>query len=600
MPPIIKKEGRQTPPDWAIKQRHLIDLMNRAAVNFVGKYTRPDGTLIWRSEWPGMDGSDDGYESFQTFPLLYLLGGSEEIHHLARRLWNSVTRQFTTYGQVEREFDGYYDWMHHGESSTYLYYLALCDSDRTIDRERALRFAGFYTGEDPDASNWDPELKMIRSPINGSRGPRSEMSAEDWVTHRHILADYLAPYEDVPGLDTGDPFACADWNDDDVFARILHLMNRRMVPGDVPLNLTATSLVTNAYLYTGDPRYREWVTDYLAAWQRRAAENDGIIPDNVGPTGIAGELMDGKWWGGYYGWRWPHGSMNLLESTLVAGANAAMLTGDTSWLDLHRSQGDLLWSLRCEQEGAVVVPHRRGDTGWFDFRPPLSRLPIQLWFMTRNHGDWERIHEWFPDRTAWYRDRPAFGQAGHFWPERWFGYIKGENPSFPDQVLDDTFICMQDRLDRVDADDMSECESWDVHHWQNLNPVVPEGLVQMAMGTPAAVYHGGLLHASVRYSDPAHGRPGLPDGVAALVCAISDSGIGLDLVNTNPLAGRSVVVQAGSFGEHRFTRAVSAGERPVRVDGTSFRVDLGPGARIKLDVGMERFAGDATYSFPEM
>jgi len=27
-----------------------------------------------------------------------------------------VTRQFTAYGQVWREFDAYYDWMHHGEA----------------------------------------------------------------------------------------------------------------------------------------------------------------------------------------------------------------------------------------------------------------------------------------------------------------------------------------------------------------------------------------------------------------------------------------------------------------------------------------------------
>ena len=35
------------------------------------KYTREDGTFIWRDEWPGMDGSDDPYEGFLTFPLLY-------------------------------------------------------------------------------------------------------------------------------------------------------------------------------------------------------------------------------------------------------------------------------------------------------------------------------------------------------------------------------------------------------------------------------------------------------------------------------------------------------------------------------------------------
>ena len=98
-------------------------------MEFVEKYTRDDGTLIWRDAWPGMDGSDDGYESFYNFPLYYALGGPEEIHRLSRKLWDAVTRQFTGYGQIHNEFDAYYDWMHHGESYTYFYFFGLADPD---------------------------------------------------------------------------------------------------------------------------------------------------------------------------------------------------------------------------------------------------------------------------------------------------------------------------------------------------------------------------------------------------------------------------------------------------------------------------------------
>ena len=125
------------------------------------------------------------------------------------------------------------------------------------------------------------------------------MSAEDWVTHRDVLAGYLSPYEDVPGLDPNDPKAIADWNDDEAFGEVLKRMNARMVPGDVPLNLNATSLVTSAYMYTGDEKYRRWVLDYVEAWAERAKRNGGVIPDNVGPNDEIGERMDGKWWGGY-------------------------------------------------------------------------------------------------------------------------------------------------------------------------------------------------------------------------------------------------------------------------------------------------------------
>jgi hypothetical protein len=595
-------EGRTHPPSWAVRQRHLIDVMNEAAVDFVARYTRPDGTLVWRDLWPGMDGSDDGYESFVSFPLFYILGGGEHVHQIARREWDAVTWQFTQYGQVHREFDGYYDWMHHGESSTYIYYLALANPHHHVDRTRALRFADMYTGYDPQAPNWDPKHRMIRSPINGSRGPQFEMSPVDWVTHRPVLANYLTPYTDVPGYETDDPFAVLDWTDEEVFEAILNVMNERMVPGDVPLNLNATSLITSAYMYTGDERYHAWVLDYLDAWQERTARNDGIMPDNVGVHGEIGEQMDGRWWGGYYGWRWPHGAWILLESTLIAGANATLLTGDADWLDLHRSQSDLLWSLRETRDGEVVVPFRYGANGWFDYRPMQPRHHLHLYFLSRDPEDWARIAARFPDRSAWYEGPPRFGKAGHFWPERWFGYVMEENPDFPDQVLTDTETCMQQRLDAIDVDDWENMEAWDVHHWQNLNPVVPEGLIQMAMGTPASVYHGGLLHASVRYFDPVLYRPGLPDAVAALVERITPGGLVLSLVNTDPLAGRDVLIQAGTFAEHHFTEVQLVGRdgqaERYDVDDNALRIRLGPGAQAHLEIGMERYTYLPTYEFP--
>jgi len=105
------------PPAWALRERHLIDVMNKAAPAFVARYTRRDGTFVWREAWPGFDGSDDGYESYHNWPLFYALGGSSWIHETSRWLWEAVTKQFTSYGQIYREFDANYDWMHHGESS---------------------------------------------------------------------------------------------------------------------------------------------------------------------------------------------------------------------------------------------------------------------------------------------------------------------------------------------------------------------------------------------------------------------------------------------------------------------------------------------------
>ncbi len=594
---VLTADRRVAPPRWALLQRFLIEQMNRAAVSFVRRYTRDDGTLVWRDHWPGMDGSDDGYESFASFPIFYALGGGEHLNELARRQWDAVTWQFTQYGQVHNEFDAYYDWMHHGESSIYIYFFGLADPTAHKDRARALRFAGMYMGEDSDAKNWDPKRKMIRSPINGSRGPCFEMTAEDWSTHRPILANYLCPYEDVPGFPKNDPFGVLDWTDDKVFAEILQRMNQRMVPGDVPLNLNATSLITNAYLYTGQDKYRTWVLEYLKAWERHKQNNGGILPDNVGPNGKIGQRMDGKWWGGYYGWRWPHGAKVLLESCAIAGANALLLTGDASHLDLYRSQSDMLWELGREEEGVFKVPNRHGDGGWFDFGPPDRELPVHLYYLTHSDEDAKRL------ARCGGSDEPAqvqsFGKGAQFSPEAWHAYMQGRNPDYPEHVLEATHEQMCHRLQRM-RDDDGDPNEWDVHHWQEINPVQERALLQLTTGTPGGVYHGGLLHTAVRHFDPQARRPGLPEGVAALVDHVSADGAVLHLVNTNPLEPRRVLVQAGAFGEHDFTKVSSlSGPRDeVQVDAKTFEVRLGPAAHAHVQVGLRRYANQPSYAFP--
>ena len=585
----------QQPPAWALLERHLIDSMNRAAVEFVERYTRPDGTLIWRDEWPGMDGSDDAYESFHNFALFYALGGSEEVYQLARREWDAITWQFTEYGQVYREFDAYYDWMHHGESYIYIYYFGLADPTVLIDRQRTLRFAHFYTGDDPEAPNYDPKLKLIRSPITGSRGPRLEMSAEDWVTHRPVLAGYPAPFEDIPGVDG----PVADWNDDAIFAEILKLMNQRMAKGDVPLNLTATSLLAHAFLYTGDEKYKRWVLEYLNAWDERTKANNGIMPDNVGLSGKIGEYMGGKWWGGYYGWRWPHGAMNLLEATVIAGANAVLLTGDMSCLDLARSQQDLLWSLGKEVDGVWQAPYKHNDKGWNGYRPMDPRLAIHLWNISMAEADKERILQ-YPKQDEWdnVADYVGKGDQAHSTP--WFQYIEGHNPDYPEIILRVNYHQHCRRLEQIRKDD-GDPKEWDVHHWQQLNPVICEGLVQLTTGAPQHIYHGGLLHCRVRYYDAERKRPGLPESVAALVEEIGKDGITLQLINLDARCGREVIVQAGAFGEHLFTEAVVDGQSSGEsINSKWLKIALEPGCGIRLRLGMSRYVNISSYDTPWM
>ena len=164
-------------------------------------------------------------------------------------------------------------------------------------------------------------------------------------------------------------------------------------------------------------------------------------------------------------------------------------------------------------------------------RERLARFP--------SIGQWDRVHGG--------RDK---GDQAHAAP--WLRFIAGHNADYPEAILRANYAETCRRLERLRQDD-GDPREWDVHHWQEINPVTCEGLVQLTLGAPPPIYHGGLLHCRVRYFDPTRQRPGLPPGIAALVERITPQGILLRLVNTDPLEGQEVVVQAGAFGEHSFT-----------------------------------------------
>ena len=588
-------------PDWALRQRQLIHAMNEAAPLFQARYTRADGTFIWRDEWPGMDGSDDGYESYHNWPLFYALGGSADIHERSRFLWDAVTRQFTAYGQIYQEFDAYYDWMHHGESSIYFYYFGFADPDRAIDRARALRFADLYAGE--DAPNWNPEHRMMRSPINGSKGPRYENSWDDWSTHRWVLAEYPVPFDDLDVPTEmrawrGEIVPVADWEDDAVYAKILDALNTRQMRCDVPLNLTSTSLITNAFLYTGEDKYRSWVLDYLEAWAGRIQENGGLCPDNVGPSGVVGETLDGKWWGGYYGWRWPHGLHTIIEPLTIAAMNAVLLTGDMGYLDIPRSQIDYLINLGRMEEGQLLIPYRHTDEGWTSYRPLAPQHFAQIWYISQSDKDRQAIDQFPQVQTSWLDVTPGSGKGDdqHFGP--WYCYLDGRNPDYPRRILEAQYAEVLRRMD-VMRSDFGDPQDWDVHHWQDINPVRTEALVQLTCGGPQVVYHGGLLHTRLRYYDAEARRPCLPPDVAALVTQLDANSVTVQLTNSSPLHGRRAILQAGAFGEHQFIE-VSANreEAPVSVNAKHFEVALPPGRTVVLACKMRRYCHTASYEQP--
>ena len=161
----------------------------------------------------------------------------------------------------------------------------------------------------------------------------SERETANYAPLGGTMERYSLPFFDLPGIST-----VQDLGDPDNARAMGQALFDRWRKGDTPTNLSITSLVTNAFLLTGEEKYRDWVVEYTDAWVERARRNNGLLPDNVGHSGEVGEYCNGKWYGGRYGWTFPHGFLTLQKATLDAAANAYLLTRDDAYLELPRQQ----------------------------------------------------------------------------------------------------------------------------------------------------------------------------------------------------------------------------------------------------------------------
>ncbi|WP_037312116.1 hypothetical protein [Amycolatopsis orientalis] len=620
------------PPAWAIAQRELFALLDHAWRRFEHDFTGPDGQLRYHSGLTSRDGVDDFYETFFNWPQLYLLGGADDLLSASEWHWEGVTRQLAGLGMLQDEYERGYDWFHQGESLQLFYFLCMAAPDRWA--ERALRFAELYV--DPAYGNYDPGHRIIRRPHNGSDPSREGLfdgGSYPWLPEEARMYGFPLDWVLPPGA--GEP-------DRDRDPRLGEEMRRRMAVGDTAVNLAASGLVLNALILSGKERYRDWIVEYVGAWRKRAAANGGILPDNVAPDGTVGGLLEGRWYGGHYGWSWPHGWYSVGQAATIAALAAVTATGDESFLDLVRPALDeviahgkimaftdadsSLQSRWVAQLGDDVhaltlhVPLRYADRGWFDYNPMLMAVPTALWHHTAAPADRDRIdrlraadsHDWRTVRA--FRSKE---EAGH--EEPWLAFLAGDNPEYPERILAAAQAQVRHRLARMERYRDREVSEEDIHLWQQSNPVVTEALVQLTWGGPQVIYNGGLQQARVRYYDAQARRPGLPPSVAALVSGIEPEATTVELVNLDPEATRSVIVQAGAFAEHtiRSVRHTVCADpswigglydyghrEPVvtsastRADGPWLEVDLPPSSRIGLTLRLDLHDRQPSYRTP--
>ena len=592
-------------PAWAVLERRLFDAVELGWRAFAEKFTEADGRLRFgRGFGDTRDGVDDFYEAFFNWPAFYSLGGSKEILDAAKHHWDGVTAQLSEAGMLADEFENGYDWFHQGESLIFFYALCAADPRDAAFRERAQRFAELYT--DARRGNYDAANNAIGAPHNGALGLRPGLGKE-WESYPASLENmrpYGLPLEYLPGItewaDLADPAKA------DAMGRAMQAV---LGAGDVPINLAATSLVLNRWLYDGDEASGRWIARYVDGWRQRAAANGGLIPDNVSPDGDVGGLHDGRWYGGHYGWTWPHGLLSVEMGALIGAMNAAFVTGDNSYLELARTPLDTVlakavtasvdetpmslqpsWQDRLGEasaQPALLVPHRHGRDGWFDYGPMPVSMPMWLWWFSREPADRERL-----DTVIAGSVEPSVGfgpfrdkeEAGHERP--WLAYLAGENPGYPEAALAGALGQVARRMALVASED-PDTSTVHIHFWQRVNPVVTEVLTQLVAGAPQVLYNGGIPFAALAYEDADEGRPGLPADVAALVRSIEGESIRVELVNLGMVASRRVRLRPGRFGERDIVSATSHGESGAGYPGATTAYRSTPGTPVSRTVDVD-------------
>jgi hypothetical protein len=654
----IKATDICAPPGWALMERNLINLMEEAAPMMVKKYTEPGGALYFAEDF------DDLYEQFYNWCLFYAIGADESLLNFALQEWNATTRisddsfnhrlrhnDFTKVFRpsMHNEFWNLaqaMEWHHLGEGNMAFYDFGAACPTVSENVRRARRFAAMFIGEDPEAPNYDPEYKILRSPFHSSQGPRLHADANfantmllagrflgGEVNYYGVRASLYPIVEDLE----------LDWYEDPKRrAEIVELFEKMVLQADTPNSLGAAALVTNAYLYTGDEKYKRWVLEYTEAWLDRMRRNNGIMPDNVGPTGKIGEYRNGVWWGGQYGWNHYQGYNIMFHSLTIAAECALLLTGDFGYLELLRSQIQLMLENSITREdGQLIMPTRYGPDGWC-YDPPVGPsnddiLPkrgvytgpipwrmqelAHLYHASMSTEDYElitRIRDGEVERD-WNEigDRGGEKNGGETEFAR-FQYYDGLNPDWPEKILSAEYRWAMEAFDKIRLDDRTVEEIVTTNFFPP-NPVFTKGLTQVTMGAPQSVYNGGLLRATVRYYDRDNARPGLPRDVAALVDKLGADAVGIQLVNLSNTETRNAIVQAGAFGEHQFTglkyRSMNQeelrqnpylwlrsereyAEKETSVNGKYFAVELPPSTSVRLEVGMRRFVNNPSYAFP--
>jgi hypothetical protein len=231
--------------------------------------------------------------------------------------------------------------------------------------------------------------------------------------------------------------------------------------------------------------------------------------------------------------------------------NAYLLTGDDRYLDGWRKQMDAINSHKKTTDGQVMYPTMYGDNGWYAYAPRrYTRNARSLYYLSMKAED-----------------------RGRMAPDRWMDYLEGKDARYPEDMLRADLERVRKRVAGMRADTTTPDTRLadDPLRFGKADVV---SLIELALG--------GLY---------------LDRSVAALVEKLTADRAVVTLVNTSQLDARTVVIQAGGYGEHEFV-SVQTGDRKATIKGVSFAVRLAPGAGTRLTLSMRRYVNQPTLAFP--
>jgi hypothetical protein len=583
------------PPAWALLERDLLRYNSEACERFAAKYVDEKGYLLHTIRWGTLDGPDDAIETFFNWTLLHSLGGSDSVLDLYRKAHEGHLKQYAELrtkltplaenGAYYKEFITQSDWFHTGEGMRAFLLQGLSDPNNATYRERMKRFAGMYMNEDPEAPNYDPVNKIIKSIWNGSKGPMlRKATVYDWVG------------DPVPGsfhLMHNASGRAKLLNLKESYPKMLAHCNEYLDSvGDNFLNLAATGLHLNAFALSGDPKYKNWVVEYVDAWKKRAEECGGNIPSNVGLNGKPGGEYNGQWWKGTYGWNFTifDGEIEKIahrnyftHGSWPGFSNAFLLTGDQSYVNVLRRQLDNIYAQKKVVDGKIQLPQMYGDPRGYKFDGPPS------WYQYSNNLFTDRLTEIY----LWSMDRKDLERVPK---EGWIGYLEGGDAEYPIKALQADLASVRRKVAMMQAD-ITTADTRLADYLLDLNPAATTALLNLTTGGYFANGRIWTLHSRFRYFDPVARRAGLPKDIGALVEKLGADSATLTLVNTNPIEARTVVVQAGGYGEHQFDSASVAGKTtPIAAPYVTVRLEPGAGSRVEFK--MTRYANPPTVAFP--